>query len=71
MNEDTSVSVIVAIFNVEKYLERCLESIAQQSYKNIEVILVDDGSTDSSPKICDEWEKRIIALGLFTRLTVD
>ncbi len=58
MNEDTSVSVIVAIFNVEKYLERCLESIAQQSYKNIEVILVDDGSTDSSPKICDEWEKK-------------
>ena len=49
------ISVIVPVYNVEKYLRRCVESIVTQSYQNLEIILVDDGSTDGSPSICDEY----------------
>ena len=49
------ISVIVPVFNIEKYLPACLESISAQSYQNLEIILVDDGSTDSSGRICDEY----------------
>ena len=49
------VSVIVPVFNVEDYLPRCLDSIAGQTYPNLEVILVDDGSTDGSGRICDDF----------------
>ena len=52
------IGVIVAIYNVEKYLIECIESIINQTYHNLEIILVDDGSTDSSGKICDEYETR-------------
>lgn len=52
------VSVIVPVFNVEKYLENCVESIVKQSYLNIEVILVDDGSTDCSGAKCDELAEK-------------
>lgn len=48
------VSVIVPVYNVEKYLVKCVESILHQTYKDVEVILVDDGSKDSSPAICDD-----------------
>lgn len=51
------VSVIVPIYNVEKYLRKCIDSIIAQTYENIEVILVDDGSTDSCGVICDECAK--------------
>ena len=47
------ISVIVPVYNVEQYLERCINSIINQTYKNLEIILVDDGSTDSSGSICD------------------
>ena len=46
------VSVIVPVYNVEKYLEKCVYSLLQQTYKNIEIILVNDGSTDESGKMC-------------------
>lgn len=49
------ISVIVPIYKVEKYLERCIRSIVTQTYENIEIILVDDGSPDNCPKLCDEW----------------
>ena len=52
------VSVIVPIYNVENYIDKCVESICNQSYENIEVILVDDGSPDQCPTICDEWGRR-------------
>lgn len=49
------ISIIVACYNVEKYLDRCIGSIVQQNYTNLEIILVDDGSTDTTPSICDKW----------------
>ena len=52
------VSVIVPVYNVEKYLRRCVDSILKQSYSNIEVILVNDGSLDSSGSICDVLQKK-------------
>ncbi len=52
------VSVIVPVYNVEKYLRKCLESIVIQTYHNLEIFLIDDGSTDSSGKICDEYSAR-------------
>lgn len=61
----TLLSVIVPVYNVENYLPKCLNSIINQTYKNIEIILVDDGSTDNSGKICDEYsekDNRIVVL---------
>lgn len=52
------ISVVVPIYNVEKYLHRCVDSIINQTYKNLEIILVDDGSLDSCPKICDDYSKK-------------
>ena len=54
----TLISVVLPIYNVEKYLNRCIKSIITQTYKNLEVILVDDGSPDHCPRICDEWAKK-------------
>lgn len=50
------ISVIVPVFNVAQYLEQCLDSIIGQTYENLEIILVDDGSTDSSGSICDSYK---------------
>lgn len=52
------VSVVVPVYKVEKYLNRCVESITNQTLKDIEIILVDDGSPDLCPVMCDEWSKR-------------
>lgn len=49
------VSIIVPCYNVEKYLDKCVESITYQTYTNLEIFLVDDGSKDLTPKICDKW----------------
>lgn len=52
------ISVIVPVYNVQDYLPRCLESICSQTYGNLEIILIDDGSTDDSPRICREFAER-------------
>ena len=59
------ISVIIPIYNIEKYVERCIKSIINQTYSNLEIILVDDGSSDSSPEICDKFaniDSRIIVI---------
>ena len=59
------ISIIVPVFNVEKYLSKCLETLTAQTYENLEIILIDDGSTDRSKEICDEWkilDNRIIVI---------
>lgn len=53
--ENELISVIVPIYNMEKYLNKCVDSILNQTYSNIEILLVDDGSTDSSAIICNEY----------------
>ena len=52
------ISVIVPIYRAETYLERCLESICDQTYRNLQIILVDDGSPDNCPDLCDVWAER-------------
>lgn len=61
MNSSTLVSVIIPVYNVEKYVRDCLESVINQTYRNLEIIIVNDGSTDRSPQICHEFkDPRII-----------
>lgn len=52
------ISVIVPVYNVAPFIEKCIRSLVQQSYQNIEIILVNDGSTDNSGNICDDWKMR-------------
>ena len=52
------ISVIVPVYNTEKYIEKCVMSILNQTYKNLEIILIDDGSTDNSPQICDSLAEK-------------
>ena len=59
------VSIIIPIYKVECYLHRCVDSIINQTYTNLEIILVDDGSPDSCPQICDEYaskDNRIVVI---------
>ena len=56
--EQPLISVIVPVYKVEKYLDQCVESVVNQTYRNLEIILVDDGSPDRSPEMCDAWAKK-------------
>ena len=51
------ISIIVPIYNVQKYLDRCMKTLLNQTYRNIEIILVDDESPDECPKMCEEYAK--------------
>lgn len=57
-NQSDMISVVIPIYNAEKYLERCIKSVINQSYKNLEILLVDDGSTDDSFNVCKEWQRK-------------
>ena len=64
-NKHIKLSVIVAVYNIKEYLNDCLRSLAEQNVKNVEFIIVDDGSTDGSSQICDQWaliDKRFIVI---------
>lgn len=56
------VSIIIPIYNVAQYLDNCIKSACEQTYKNIEIILIDDGSTDGSAEICDKWAEKDIRI---------
>lgn len=54
---DRLISIIIPVYNTERFLDKCVDSVIRQTYRNIEIILVDDGSTDRSPEMCDRWAK--------------
>lgn len=58
MKDEPLISIIIPVFNVERYLERCVESVLGQTYRHLEIFLVDDGSTDSSGEICEHLKKK-------------
>ena len=58
MNNQPLISIIVPCYNVEQYLPKCIESILAQTYRNLEILLVDDGSPDRCGEICDEYAKK-------------
>lgn len=67
MKESDLISVIVPVYNVEKYLDECLTSIIQQTYRNVEIILVNDGSTDSSREICEKYLAKDTRVHLYSK----
>lgn len=64
------VSVVIPVYKTEKYVVKSVNSILTQSYKNTEIIIVDDGSPDNCPKICNDLQKAIIGLLLYIKKTV-
>lgn len=57
--KEEKISIIILVYKVEAYLPKCLDSVLQQTYRNLEIILIDDGSPDGCGKICDEYSKRM------------
>ena len=62
------ISIIIPVYNVEEYLDRCLESVISQTYENIEIILVDDGSSDNCGNKCEDWAKKDCRIIVFHKL---
>ena len=62
LNKEALISVIVPVYNVDKYLAKCVESIIQQTYKNLEIILVNDGSQDNSAAICEHYRHKDVRI---------
>lgn len=60
MKNKVLVSIIVPVYNVEKYIDKCLNSLVNQTLKNIEIIVVNDGTKDNSQKIIDKYTKNIV-----------
>ena len=65
VSKEPLISVVIPVYKVEQFLKKCVDSVINQTYKNLEIILVDDGSPDNCPEICDEYvkkDKRIIVI---------
>ena len=62
MSENETISVIIPVYNVEKFLDKCIRSVVEQTYKNLEIILVDDGSPDQCGTICDLWAEKDVRI---------
>lgn len=58
IDADDLVTIVIPVYNLEQYISVCVDSVLQQTYRNIEILIVDDGSTDASPMICDEFAKK-------------
>ncbi len=69
MDTISKISIIVPIYNVEKYLSKCIDSIVNQTYKHIEILLVNDGSTDNSEEICLAYAKKDSRIRYFKKRT--
>lgn len=67
-DEEPLISVIVPIYNVEKYLHKCIDSIINQTYKNLQILLINDGSTDSCGRICDDFAKKDPRIRVFHKI---
>lgn len=67
MSQQPLISVIVPVYNVERYLDQCMQSIVGQTYSNLEILVVDDGSTDNSGTMCDRWAERDRRIRVFHR----
>lgn len=65
--ENALISIVLPVYNVEAYLNQCLESVCNQSYRNIEIILINDGSTDDSEKICVFWKRKDARIRYFNQ----
>ena len=59
------ISVIVPVYKVEPYLNRCIKSIVNQSWKELEILLIDDGSPDRCPELCDQWARKDSRIHVF------
>lgn len=58
MEQEPLVSIIIPVYKVEKFLDECVKSVVAQTYRNLEILLVDDGSPDDCPAMCDAWATR-------------
>ena len=65
--DSPKISVIVPVYNVEQYLPRCIDSILAQTFTDFELLLIDDGSTDNSGKICDEYASKDSRIRVFQK----
>lgn len=66
--EKEKISVIIPIYNAKKYLDRCLNSVINQDYENLEIILVNDGSTDGSAQICNGWAQKDVRVKVIHKI---
>lgn len=67
MSDNPMVSIVVPVYNVGRYVDTCLASLCQQTYNDIEILVMDDGSTDNSPIICEEWGKKDRRISLYRK----
>lgn len=65
------ISIVIPVYNMEKYLSQCIQSIVSQTYKDLEIIFVDDGSIDCSRKICDEYALKDSRIKVLHKKMVD